>query len=69
VLLLEAFHAYLLAQFEGITQDDGARLHEALRPLVGERDHERLRQTLTDVLGLVLGGADAAAPADAGEQP
>jgi MoxR-like ATPase len=53
-LVFEAFYSYLLPQFEGIDDDDGARLFRAVSPLLTASLRGRLRTTLNDVLGLRL---------------
>jgi MoxR-like ATPase len=54
-LLFEGFYSYLLPQFEGIDAATGDRLYALLAPLMGGGSRkERLRATLTAVLGLEL---------------
>ena len=53
-LAFEAFYSYLLPQFEGLDSVAGDHLYRALKQLVGNANHERLRQTLNSVLGLEL---------------
>jgi hypothetical protein len=53
-LAFEAFYSFLLPQFEGIDQSTGERLYASLKPLVGAKRSERLRQTLNAVLGLEI---------------
>jgi MoxR-like ATPase len=53
-LAFEAFYSFLLPQFEGIDQPTGEKLYASLKPLVGTKRSERLRQTLNAVLGLEI---------------
>jgi MoxR-like ATPase len=51
-LAYEAFYSYLLPQFEGIDEVQGERLYREVKKLVGPANVDRLRRTLTTVLGL-----------------
>jgi hypothetical protein len=53
-LAFQLFYSYLLPQFEGISNPLGQVLFKKVGRLVGDQYRERLRTTLTDVLGLVL---------------
>jgi MoxR-like ATPase len=59
-LLLEAFYSFLLPQFEGIADDVGQQLFEAVAALLAPGDRDPLSAALTSVLGVELlrvGGA------------
>jgi MoxR-like ATPase len=53
-LAFQLFYSYLLPQFEGISDLQGSELFKKVRKLVGTQYQDRLRATLSDVLGVVL---------------
>lgn len=53
-LAFQLFYSYLLPQFEGVTGQQGADLYRKVLSLVGPGQQRKLRDTLTEVLGLVL---------------
>jgi hypothetical protein len=53
-LAFQLFYSYLLPQFEGITQPQDKELFGKVSRLVGDRNRDRLRSTLNQVLGLTL---------------
>lgn len=53
-LCFQAFYSYLVPQFEGLSDQDGARLFRAAGRVVGAANREQLRLTLENVLGLEL---------------
>lgn len=53
-LTFQLFYSYLLPQFEGVTRLQGLDLFRKARRLVGSQHGDRLRSTLTDVLGVEL---------------
>jgi MoxR-like ATPase len=63
-LLLEAFYSFLLPQFEGIADDAGQQLFDAVARLLVPGDRDALSAALTSVIGVELrpaGGAEDAA--------
>lgn len=67
-LIFEAFYSYLLPQFEGIDDDSGVELNDALGKLVGQPRRKRLRETLNTVLGLELQAPTSAVSPDSSEE-
>lgn len=57
----QSFYSYLLPQFEGVTDEEGAKLLNILTEICGSDARGRLRQTLTDVLGVELRSGPSAA--------
>jgi hypothetical protein len=53
-LMFEGFYAFLLPQLEGIEAAEGENLARELRDLVGDAYSDRIRATLSQVLGLDL---------------
>lgn len=53
-LAFESFYSFLLPQFEGIDDDQGRKLRDALMPAVGASNRSRLIKTLNTVLGLEI---------------
>jgi hypothetical protein len=68
-LAFEAFYSFLLPQFEGIDHVTGEKLYAALKPLVGTKRSERLRQTLNAVLGLEISSPAADVEEEAALEP
>ena len=64
-LLLEAFYSFLLPQFEGIADDAGQQLFDAVVALLEPSDREALSVALTSVLGVELRLAGEAGDAEA----
>ncbi|MGR6914318.1 AAA family ATPase [[Actinomadura] parvosata] len=63
-LTFQLFYTFLLPQFEGVDPQQGNKLFRLVAALVGERYRERLRRTMTDVLGLESWHDLASTPAD-----
>ena len=55
--VFEAFYSYLLPQFEGIDDDQAARLFKLVGGVVGMSLRQRLRTTLQTVLGVEFADA------------
>jgi MoxR-like ATPase len=53
-LAFQLFYSYLLPQFEGISDLQGSELFKKVGKLVGSQRQDRLRTTLSDVLGVVF---------------
>ncbi len=53
-LAFQLFFSYLLPQFEGVSNPEGVDLYRKVRKLVGAENRDRLRTTITQVLGVVL---------------
>jgi MoxR-like ATPase len=64
-LLLEAFYSFLLPQFEGIADDAGQQLFDAVVALLDPGDRAALSAALTSVLGVELRRAGEAGEAEA----
>ena len=70
-LVFDAFYSFILPQFEGIDDDQGRKLRDAIKGALDPADRGRLVETLNTVLGLELSQGTAvdetAAPPN--EQP
>jgi MoxR-like ATPase len=67
-LAFQLFYSYLLPQFEGITKPEGQKLYTKVLRLAGEPYRDKLRTTLTEVLGITLDSRQASSEDEADEE-